>query len=696
MLSDRDGVALTTSATTMHVMHFRASRLCCSCWWCSDCSRLLAAEKMDRTSVQRRFFEQQRGQPGGAAAPSSSLGAAGASTDARGRGVTRATSGAAEAHSSRRDVLASLDLLALSSDGSKRGHPALPPGARRPSGGTTVERTATLPDRHRSKRRRSETRVDALPSQGEPVVAQPPGWNSEERNIGKRPLNAVTPTMSERVVRQRTEASGPSVPGLDASPSFETHDGQSLYNRFQPQQLSSGGEMHSPRATRRCGDDAELGGRYLRGHTPSSSTAVLDYRRRAPLSSQPSQADNWGVPAQASLAANLPQPSASSPRPSAGGHGTRGPPLSFCFSSRPGRGSALASSSAAAGLEVRVTRDAGADAGSRDDSPLAAAALPETGRYLSTSGERGQLGELDAVHTASASDSLRVAPRSLRQGYPEAGDAHRLGSFREAPISRLPSPSHRLLAGRQHLSDQPRTLGAHPVRTAHAYPALGCLADDGPVAAGVCPRPSSCVPELGRAASSAGDGPRDRGSRGRDLSPLARTLSSNPSTGSSGYGVYAVKQSGLRVCPIAPSALSAELGALERKILGNADEDIGSAFQVAPRASAAAAGVLRPGDGGRRQPSASTPVLNGVVRSHQGAEMRDGASMQHSSTGLLAGIAVDKAGGASCSDGAGPEDDSSGRPSSSSRRGASTSSRSVSNPLASTSCPLDASLAEAL
>lgn len=653
---------------------------------------------MDRTSVQRRFFEQQRGQPSGDAAPPSILGATGASIDARERGVTRATSGAAEAHGSRGDVLASLDLLALSSDGSKRGRPALPPGARRPSGGTTAERTATLPDRHRSKRRRSETRVDTLPPQGEPVVAQSPGWHSAGRNIGKRPLNAVAPTMSDRVVRQRTEASGPSVPGLDASPSFEMHDGQSLYNRFPPQQLSSGGEMQSPRATRRCDNDAELGGRYLHGHTPSSSTAVLDYRRRAPLFSQPSQADNWGVPAQASLAAHLPQPSASSPRPSAGGGSAHGPPLNLCFSSRPGRGSALASTSAAARLGVRVSRDAGADGGSRDDSPLAAAAVPETGRYLSTSGERGQLGELDAVHTASASDSLRVAPRSLRRGYPEAGVADRLESFPEAPISCLPSSSHHLLVGREHLSDQPRKLRGDPARTAHAHQALGGLAVDGPVVAGVCPWPSSCVPELGRAASSAGDGPRDLGSRGRDLSPLARTLSSNPSTGSSGYGVYAVKQSGLRACPIAPSALSAELGVLERKILGNADEDTGSAFQVAPRASAAAAGVLRPGGGGKRQPSASTPVLNGVVRSHQGVGMGDGEDMQHPCTGLLAGVAVDqtKAGEASCSGGTGPEDDSSGRPSSSSRRGASTSSRSVSNPLASTSCPLDASLAEAL
>lgn len=651
MLSDCYDLSLTATVTMIRFMHFLCLSFLFVLFWCFSCSRLLAAEKMDRTSIQRRFFEQHRGQPGGATAPPSSLGAIGASVGARGRGVTRATSGAAEGHSSRRDVLASLDLLALSSDGSKRGRPALRSGARRPPGGPTAEHSATLPDYHRSKRRRPEARVGTLPSDREPVVARPPGWDSEERSIGKRPMDAVAPTMSDRVVRRRTEASDPSVPVPDTSPSFETHGGQSLHNRFQPQQLSSGGDMSSPDGTRPFNSPAELGRPYLQGHTPSSSTAVLDYRRRAPLSSQPSEADNWGLLVQASLAAHLPQPPASSPRPSAAAAGAHGAPLSFCFSSRPGRGSALNSTSLAAGFDVPASRDAGIGGGSRDNTPLAAARRERDGS-LSASGERGQLGVPDAVHTASGSDSLRVAPRSMRLRYPELGVAGRPESLPVAPITRLPSSSRRLHAGQGHLSDQPRTLSANPMHASHANQGRCRLADDGPLAAGLCPRTSPCLSERGRGASGAGDRPRDQDSWGRDLSLVARTLSSNPSTGSSGYGLYAVKQSGLRAGPIAPSALSAELGALERKILGNADEDTGSAFQFAPKMSSSAADARRPSQS--------------------------------------------RAGGASCSGGAEPEDGSSARASSSSRRGASTSSRSVSNPLASTSCPLDASLAEAL
>lgn len=606
---------------------------------------------MDPTSVQRRFFEQQRGQPGGAALSPSSLGTAGASVGARGRGVTRATSHAAEAHSSRRDLLASLDLLALSSDGSKRGRSALRSSARRPPGGPTAEHSATLPDNHRSKRRRPEARVSTLPSGGEPVVTRPPGWLSEERSTGKRPLNVVAPTVSDRVVRQRTEASGPSVPGPDTSPSFETHGGQSLHIRFQPQQVSSGGDMSSSDGTRPFNNDADLGRRYLQGHTPSSSTAVLDYWRGAPFSMQPSQADSWGLPVQASLAARLPLPSASTPRPSAAAPGAHGVPLSFCFSSRPGRGSALASTSLTARVDRPASRDTGADGCSRDDTPLTGGRRERDGS-LSTSGELGQVGRRDTVHTASGSDSLRVAPRSLRRRYLEPGAAGRLESFPAALITRLPSPSRHLDTVHGHLSDQPRTPSANPMHTAHANPGFGQLADVVPFAAGIRPRPSPSLSERGRSASGAGDGPLGQDAWGRDLSPVARTPSSNPSTGSSGHGAYAVKQSGLHASPIAPSALSAELGALERKILGNADEDTVSAFQVTPRMSSAAADVRRP----------SQRVARGT----------------------------------SCSGGDEPEDGSSGRPSSSSRRGASTSSRSVSNPLGSTSCPLDASLAEAL
>lgn len=558
--------------------------------------------------------------------------------------MTRATRGAADAHSTRGDVLASLDLLALSSDGSRRGRSALRSDSRRPSGGTAAERSATPPDHHRSKRWRPEAHGDRLPNNLEPVVAQPPVWHSEERNVGKRPVDVVVPSSSDRVVRQRTEVKDPSAPRPDSSLSFETQGGQPLNNRFQAQQLSSGGDKSSPDGTRPFDHGVEFSRRCLQGHTPSSSTGVLDYRRGAPLSACPSQVDDWGLRVQAPWGAHLPEPPGLSSRPSAAAGGTRGAPLSVCFSSRPGRGSAVASTSLAAGFDVHGSRDAGAAGGSGDDISLVPARR-ENGVSLSTSGERGQFPELNAVHSVSGSDSLRVAPRSFRRQYPEPVVADRLESFPVAADSRLPSPPRRLHAGQGHSPDEPRMLSANPMHAAHANPALVRLADDGL-------RPSLHPAVRRRVASDADDRPRpDQDSWGRDLSSVAGTLSSNPSTGSSGCGVYAVKQSGTRAGPIAPSALSAELSALERKFLGNADEDVGSAFQVAPRISPAA-GVRR--------------------------------------------LAQTREEGASFSDGARPEDGSSGRPSSSSRRGASTSSRSMSNPLASTSCALDASLAEVL
>lgn len=619
--------------------------------WMGGRTRLLAAEKVDRTSVQKRFFEQQRGHPGAAAALPSSLGTAGASVGTRGHGTTRATSGAAEAHSSRKDVLASLDLLALSSDGSKRGRAALRSGARRPpGGGPTAEHSATLPGYHR---RRLEAHVDTLPSDGEPVAARPPGMLSEERRVGKRPMDVIVPGVSDRAVRQRTEASDPPVPGPDTSPSFETQGGQSLRNRSQPQQLSSGGVMSSLDGTRPFSNVAELGRRYLKSHTPSSSTAVLDYRRGAPLSSQPSQADNWLLPVQSSLAAHLPRPLASSPKPSAAAGSAHGAPLSHCFSSRPGRGSVLASTTLAADFDIPVSHDADASGFSRDGTP-GAEGRRERDAALSTSRERGQLGQLDGGYAASAggSDSLRVAPRYSRLRHPELDAAGGLECFPVSPSTRLPSSSRRLSSAQGHRSEQPRTPSANPVHIAHANHELGRFAGDGLFTDGVCSRPSPCDSERGRDASGAAGGHRDEDALGGDKSPVARTLSSNPSTGSSSSGVYPVKQGGLRAGPISPSALSAELGALERKILGDADEDTGPAFQVPPRMSSGASSVRR--------------------------------------------LTQSRAGGVRCPGGAGPEDGSSGRPSSSSGRGASTSSRSVSNPLASTSCPLDASLAEAL
>ena len=111
--------------------------------WLAWRRRLLAAEKTDRASVQKRFFSQQRmhhdAVPGAAAA----YGAPAPSGGTPGRGSTAGAGGRTEARSSRKDVLASLDLLALSQDGTKRGRPArrrLPRQRASPVGAPTAAR----------------------------------------------------------------------------------------------------------------------------------------------------------------------------------------------------------------------------------------------------------------------------------------------------------------------------------------------------------------------------------------------------------------------------------------------------------------------------------------------------------------------------------------------------------------------------
>eukprot|EP00168_Porphyra_purpurea_P018745 TRINITY_DN7126_c0_g1_i1.p2 TRINITY_DN7126_c0_g1~~TRINITY_DN7126_c0_g1_i1.p2 ORF type:complete len:159 (+),score=21.62 TRINITY_DN7126_c0_g1_i1:517-993(+) len=106
--------------------------------WMGGRMRLLAAEKTDRASVQKRFFSQQRLHHDAVPGAAAGYGAPAPSGGAPGRGSTAGAGGRSEARSSRKDVLASLDLLALSQDGSKRGHPARRVTPLRAAGGSVA------------------------------------------------------------------------------------------------------------------------------------------------------------------------------------------------------------------------------------------------------------------------------------------------------------------------------------------------------------------------------------------------------------------------------------------------------------------------------------------------------------------------------------------------------------------------------
>jgi len=668
--------------------------------WLSWRRRLLAAEKTDRASVQKRFFSQQRmhhdAVPGAAAA----YGAPAPSGGTPGRGSTAGAGGRTEARSSRKDVLASLDLLALSQDGTKRGRPARRATPLRPAGDSAAASAPRPPpaNYHRSKRARmTEEMHGGLPDE-QPMRAGPSGERSAQRNHAKR-RQVDLPAVPDRVVRQRVQARDVLGVdnGFDASPSYDGRGVPPSPGHAPPPQSSSAGEISSLHGIRLFENDEDVTVRFQqrRRPTPSSST-LLDYRRGAPLADFPRQADDrFSLPPMASAAFSSHQAGASLGASAAAAATTpEGPPSPFC-SVQSGRGPATSFS-----LPVAATYEAPEVAGRQAtdlEKDCAPAYRPSFMEAPVGDGERRIPREPDAAGTGSGNDSLRVAPRSMHR---RLDDGFGVGDVVPAPIARHSDPFDFPDAFRSEGTPWPPRSGAHVERSpvaSWADEVMHLPAEDERPAGGRRPRPAPFLrahhedDASGRVAGH----PHDDGRGGPAPLPSPRSI---PSSSSCDLEVNVAPRVSLRVDPIAPSALSAELGVLERKFLGVVDEATGSAFCGTRRARSVAGGQLEtPGQPGQQQLRASLATPIDVARPHGvgslGVTVADGE--RSLSAGLPGETASAKAGvgDAGCSVGIGFEAGSSARQSFSSSRHASNSSHSVSNPLASTSCHIDAGLA---
>jgi len=660
----------------------------------------LAAEKTDRASVQKRFFSQQRTHHNAVPGAAAGYGAPAPTGGASGGGSTAGAGGRTEVRSSRKDVLASLDLLALSQDGSKRGRPARRATPLRPAGDSAAAPASRPPpaNYHRSKRPRMAEDVHEGLVDEQPMRAEPSGERSAQRNHAKRRLDDL-PAIPDRVVRQRVEARD--VLGVDdgfgASPSYDRRGVPPSAGHAPPPQSSSDGEISSLHGIRLFENDEDVTVRFQqqRRRTPSSST-LLDYRRGAPLADFPRQADDrCSLPPMASAAFLSHQAGVSLGASAAAAATAPDGSSSPFFSVQSGRGPAPSFALPAAATYGAPDFVGHQAANLEDDSPPA-----YRSRFVEVSadgGERRIPREPDAAGTASGSDSLRVAPRSMRR---RLDDGFGVGDVVPATVARRSDPFDFSNAFRSGGTRLPPRSGAHverPSVASWADEAMHLPGEDERPADGRRPHPA---PSLRAhhdddAFGGVAGHPLDGGGGGPAPLPSPRSI---PSSSSCDLEVKVAPRVSLRVDPIAPSALSAELGVLERKFLGVVDKATGSAFCGTRRARSAAG--RRPatlGQPGQQQSRASLAMPIGVARSNGvdslGAPVADGK--RSLSAGLPGGTASAKAGvgDAGCSVGIGSEAGSSARQSFSSSRHASNSSHSVSNPLASTSCHIDAGLA---